>query len=123
MVLANPVFGVGPGNWLAVKDVYATPGLQQWETRFSTDALLPHSLFFRFLSEIGLPDFLVFLYFLLTPLRGIVRTLQNYSHSFGLILGYIYSLVIAGTAAASFEIRAPVFILFGLLVAIQVNCD
>ncbi|WP_372479540.1 O-antigen ligase family protein [Halomicrobium sp. HM KBTZ05] len=121
MSLDNPVFGVGPDNWLATKDAYSTPELRQWETRYSVDALIPHSIFFRLMSEVGIPGFLAFFYFLSEPLRGVVRISRQSVYSFVLVLGYLYSLVIAGTAAASFEIRAPIFILAGLLFAQQVN--
>lgn len=121
MSLDNPVFGVGPDNWLATKDAYATPELRQWETRFSVNALNPHSIFFRLMSEIGIPGFFAFLYFLFAPFQGVLRASKRSLYSFVLVLGYVYSLVIAGTAAASFEIRAPLFILAGLLFAQQVN--
>lgn len=75
----NPIWGVGPGNFVVKFDDYSHKKLQEWEKQ------PVHSIYFLTTSEIGIVGLIALIYFVIQNINYII-----FKHSFGVLLATFF---------------------------------
>ena len=110
LTIANPLLGVGPGNFGHYYERY-------WQAHPDAHQLrVVHNSYLEIASEIGIPALVAFLAFYLTVFHRTGEALQRTTANATLLVALRVSMVIAAVAAlfVSEQLAAPFWVLAGL---------
>lgn len=79
VIRENPVWGVGPGNFVIKIDDYSNKNLQEWEKQ------PVHSIYFLVTSEIGIIGLIIVIYFVIQNINHFI-----FKYSFGILLATFF---------------------------------